>query len=237
MPPNRLDATLVAAYPITPHVKHFLLRVDDHTFDFRPGQHVSVAAEDEGGARVYRPYSPVNQPGTNTIGLAVKQYPDGTGSTWMHEREVGDTISLLPPSGNLHVRDLARDGVFLCTGTGLTPMLSMATQYLAEGQGHATLLFGERTQDDLMFREVLDLYAASHANVTVDYVLSEEDWSGPTGYVQDYLPESIDDVSTPHFYICGVPEMVVETQAVLRELGAPDDHVFTEGWEEGAVEE
>jgi hypothetical protein len=31
--------------------------------------------------------------------------------------------------------------------------------------------------------------------------------------------------------------MVVETKAVLRDLGASDERIFTEGWEDGAVDE
>lgn len=232
-----LDATLVSVHPVTPRVKQFLLRVEGHTFDFTPGQHVSVAFEEEDGRRRYRPYSPVSQPGTDTLALAVKHYPQGACSTWMHAREIGDTISLTSPSGNLGLRALDRDAVFLATGTGLTPMLSMATQYLRNGEGDATLLFGERTQEDVMFRETLDLYSANHSNFTVGYVLSDEDWPGPTGYVQDHLSEYVDDMHTPHFYVCGVPEMVVDTNTLLRDLGTPEDHIFAEGWEDGAVED
>jgi ferredoxin-NADP reductase len=218
-------------------VKQFLLRAEGHTFDFTPGQHVSVAFETEDGKQRYRPYSPVSQPGTDTIALAVKRYPEGACSTWLHEQEVGETISITAPSGNLGLQSLDRDVFFLSTGTGITPMISMATQYLRKGGGEATFLFGERTQDDLMFRETLDLYAASHSNFTVEYVLSDEDWQGPTGYVQHNLRDRIDDASTSHFYICGVPEMVVETKGFLFDLGTPEDHIFTEGWEEGAIAE
>lgn len=237
MPLDTLDATLVSVHPVTPRVKQFLLRVEGHPFDFTPGQHVSVAVGGGEEGPEYRPYSPVSQPGTDTIALAVKRYPEGTGSVWMHERTVGDSISFTPPSGNLGLRALDRDVVFLATGTGLTPMLSMVTKYLMEGEGHATLLFGERTEADLMYRETLDLYAASHPNFTVRYVLSEEDWSGPTGYVQEHLAAFLDDPDAPHVYVCGVPEMVVETKGVLFDLGVPDDHLFTEGWEEGAIAE
>jgi NAD(P)H-flavin reductase len=71
----------------------------------------------------------------------------------------------------------------------------------------------------------------------VGYVLSDEDWQGPTGYVQHNLRSHVDDASTSHFYICGVPEMVVETKGLLFDLGTPEKHIFTEGWEEGAITE
>lgn len=237
MPLDSLNATLLSSYAVTPRVKQFVLRVDGHTFDFTPGQHVTVTAHPEDDKRVHRPYSPLNQPGTDTLVLAVKRYADGAGSVWMHERDPGDPIAITPPSGNLEIDDLGRDAVFLATGTGLTPMFSMVTQYLQEGTGRATLLFGERTQEDLMFRQTLDLFAASYENFSVEYVLSEEDWDGPTGYVQDHLPDVLHDFSTPHFYLCGVPDMVVETKGVLLQSGADDDQIFSEGWEEGAVAE
>lgn len=237
MPLDTIDTTLVSSYPVTPRVKQFVLRAKGHTFDFNPGQHVSIVAEPSGDDRVHRPYSPTNQPGTDTIVLAVKRYPEGAGSGWMHDRTPGDSITITPPTGNLQVHDLDRDAVFLATGTGLTPLFSMALQYLQKGTGSATLVFGERTEEDLMFRQTLDVLAASQGRFSVEYVLSDEDWSGHTGYVQDHLSSIIGDIGTPHFYICGVPEMVVQTKAVLRDAGAPDDHVFSEGWEEGAVEE
>jgi len=237
MPPDPLDTTLVSVHSITPRVKQFLLRAAGHTFDFAPGQHVSVAFEGADGRQRYRPYSPVNQPGTDTLVLAVKRYPEGVCSTWLHDQTVGASIPVTSPSGTLRLRDPGRDAVFVATGTGLTPLLAMATQHLREGDGHTTLLLGERTQDDLLYRETLDLLSASHASFSVEYVLSGEAWDGRAGYVQDHLPDLVDDASAPHFYVCGVPEMVVATKGLLFDLGAPEDHVFTEGWEEGAIAE
>ena len=228
-----LDATVAATTPVTPRVRQLLLRVEGHTFDHTPGQHVSVRLETEDGP-IYRPYSPVSGPGTDTLALAVKEYDGGTCSVWLHELEVGDEVPILPPSGNLHLRALDRDVAFIATGTGLTPMLAMLDPYLREGTGQARLLFGERTQADLMYRPMLDRLAATHPRFDVHYTLSAEDWAGPTGYVQDHL-SLLDDLDRPQAYLCGVPEMVVETKSALREAGVSSDHMFSEGWEDGAV--
>ncbi len=232
-----LNAVVSATYPLTPRVQKLLLRVDDHTFAHQPGQHVSVRLESKGDGPTYRPYSPVNLPGTDTLALAVKRYDGGTCSVWLHEREVGDPVSITSPSGNLHLQEPERDVAFLATGTGLTPMVAMLSQYLEEGTGRAVLLFGERTPEDLMYREMFDHLATSHANLTVNYVLSEppSDWSGPTGYVQDHLDPTLAGLDQPHVYACGVPEMVVDTTATLQHHGISEDDLFTEGWEEGAV--
>ena len=229
-----LDATVTATSPVTPRVRQLLLRVEGHTFDHDPGQHVSVRYEPDDEGPIYRPYSPVSGPGTDTLALAVKRYDDGTCSVWLHEREVGDAVPLMPPSGNLHLRALDRDVAFIATGTGLTPMLAMLDPYLRDGSGQARLLFGERTQADLMYRPLLDRLAASHPRFEAHYVLSGEDWAGPTGYVQDHLAR-LDALEAPQVYLCGVPEMVVETRSALRATGVPSEDLFSEGWEDGAV--
>jgi ferredoxin-NADP reductase len=234
-----LDTTLAATYSLTPRVKQLLLRVEGHTFSHARGQHVSVRVETDDGRPVYRPYSPVSGPGTDTLVLAVKRYDDGTCSVWLHEREVGDVVPITDPSGNLRLHSPDRDVAFLATGTGLTPMLAMLPQYLDEGTGRAVLLFGERSEQDLMYRAALDGLAASHARLSVEYVLSDppSGWTGPSGYVQDHLGPALADLDHPHVYACGVPEMVVETTAALREEGIPEDDIFSEGWEEGAVDD
>lgn len=231
-----LDATVAATYSLTPRVQQLLLRVEGHVFDHQPGQHVSVRYEDGDEGPLYRPYSPVNGPGTDTLVLAVKRYDKGTCSVWLHEQTVGALIPLLPPSGNLHLESLDRDVAFVATGTGLTPMLAMLGAYLQTGSGRARLLFGERTQADLMYRPTLDRWAADHPRFDVQYVLSGEDWAGPAGYVQDHL-SLLDDLDAPQAYVCGVPQMVVDVRAALEQRGVPADRVFSEGWEEGAVSE
>jgi len=229
-----LDTTVAATYPLTPRVQQLVLRAEDHTFEHRPGQHVSVRYEPEDAGPIYRPYSPVSGPGTDRLILAVKRYEGGTCSVWLHERSVGDRVPLVGPSGNLYLRSTERDAAFIATGTGLTPMLALLGPYLRDDRGTARLLFGERTQTDLLYRPTLDRLAANHPGFEVTYVLSGESWDGPTGYVQDHL-SVLASLEAPQVYLCGVPDMVVDTRAALREQGVPAERLYSEGWEEGAV--
>lgn len=246
---DTLDTTLVSRQMLTPDTAQLVLHAPDHTFDFSPGQHVGVAYESDDGL-VHRSYSPVSLPETDTLALMVTRYDDGTCSVWLHEREVGDTVSLTDPSGNLSLQDPARDAVFLATGTGLTPMLSMLQQYLDVGSGDVTLVYGERTLDDVPYRDMLDLLAASHESLSVTYSLSDADAEleradekGTTrirrGYVQSQLDGLLDagTIESAHVYVCGVPEMVVQTEDTLTtDLGIDEGRIFREGWEAGAVD-
>lgn len=249
---DTLDTTLISRQMLTPDTAQFVLHAPGHTFDFAPGQHVGVAYESD-DKLVHRSYSPVSLPGTDTLALMVTRYDDGTCSVWLHERDIGETVSLTDPSGNLSLQDPDQDAVFLATGTGLTPMLAMLQQYLDVGRGHATLVYGERTLDDIPYRDMLDLWAASEESLSVTYALSDADaepyadMSGENGnarirhgYVQTHLGDVLDSdaIANAHVYVCGVPEMVVQTEETLTaDLAIDEDRVFTEGWEAGAVKE
>jgi ferredoxin-NADP reductase len=251
---DTLDTTLISRQMLTPDTAQLVLRAPGHTFDFEPGQHVGVAYDGDDGL-VHRSYSPVSLPGTDTLTLMVTRYDDGTCSVWLHEREIGETVQLTDPSGNLSLRDTERDVVFLATGTGLTPMMAMLQDYRQSGVGHSTLVYGERSIKDIPYRGTLNLWAAgtdrldvtyalSHPNGTPERILPGENGAHGTteirhGYVQTHLSDVLDSetLEEAHFYVCGVPQMVVDTEEVLTsDLGVDDDRVFSEGWEAGAVD-
>ena len=237
------EATITSIHQMTPEVKQFVVRADEE-FEYEPGQHTTVQfdpeeagidAEEDGD--VVRPYTATNLPGTNAITLAIKRYDEGTASVYMHERDTDDTITLGDLSGNLTLRNTDEDVVFVSTGTGITPIIPMLRQYVKEGTGEIHFFYGEKTQENIMYRETIDALDAQNENLSVVYSLSDEDWDGPTGHVQEHIEEYIEDLDDRRYYTCGVPQMVVDTKERLDELGVPDDHVVSEGWEDGAVED
>lgn len=230
-------ATFTSIHQMTPTVKQFQLELEDTEWDFKPGQHTVIHFEGEDGEDVARPYTPTNLPGQSTFTLAIKRYDEGTASVYMHDREQGDTIEVDEPHGNLYLRDLDEDVVFIATGTGITPMIAMLRQYLEEGTGDAYFFFGEKTQEHLMYRETLDLLEAEHDNLTIVYSLSDESWSGREGFIQTHLDDVLETMDDKHYYISGVPAMVVETEDLLEEKGVPEDQVFSEGWESDVVDD
>ena len=108
-------------------------------------------------------------------------------------------------------------------------MMAMVKQYLRDGSGNATFLYGEKTQEDVMYRETLDQLEAEYENLTVVYSLSDEDWSGRTGHVQAHIGDVVPDPEATDFYCCGVPGMVVETTEKLADIGVPDERWGTVG--------
>ncbi|WP_435157121.1 ferredoxin--NADP reductase [Haladaptatus sp. DFWS20] len=229
------EVEITSIHRMTPQVKQFVL-VADHEFDFQPGQHTHLHFEQDGD-EVVRPYTATTRPGTNSIVLAIKRYDDGTASVYMHDREPGDTIEIEDLDGNLYLRNTDSDVAFVSTGTGITPMIAMVKQYLREGEGKVTFLYGEKSQENIMFRETLDQFESAHENLTVAYSLSEEEWAGRTGHVQEHIEEVVSSTMETDFYVCGVPGMVVETKEKLASIGVPEEQVYSEGWEDDEVSE
>lgn len=83
-----------------------------------------------------------------------------------------------------------------------------------------------------MYRETLGQFEAEHENPTVAYSLSEEEWTGATGHVQEHLSDFVPNPESTDFYVCGVPGMVVETKVKLADLDVADECIYSEIWEE-----
>ncbi|MFB6204042.1 MAG: ferredoxin--NADP reductase [Candidatus Nanohaloarchaea archaeon] len=227
-------ATLESWRKITPEVKQFLLRLENDEWDFKPGQHTHIRF-DKDGEEVVRPYTPTNLPGEDRFTLAIKRYEDGNASVWMHDREIGDEVEVEEPEGNLYIRDYDRDAVFISTGTGATPMFVMLKDYLENGSGKAWYFHGEKTREHLLFQETLDQLEAEHPELEVVYSLSDESWSGREGHIQEHLPEVLDSFDDRIFYVCGVPQAVVDAEELLKDRGVEEERIVTEGWEEDAT--
>ena len=232
------EATVVDTYQITPRTKGFRLRVPGHEFDYEPGQHTTIRFE-SGDDQVVRPYTPTNLPGSDELALTIKRYDDGLASSYMHGKRPGDAVRIGPIEGSLSLADPGRDVAFLASGTGLTPMMAMLRQYLREGTGRAHVVLGEKREETIIHRETLNELAANNPNLTVTFVLSDPnwEWTGRIGFAQEHLEELFDAFDERDFYVCGVPQMVVQTEQRLEELGAPEQRIHSEGWEDSVVSE
>jgi cytochrome-b5 reductase len=199
------------------------------------------------GETVTRPYTPISTNAQKgSFDLLIKHYPDGKMSSHMCETiQVGETVAFSHIDKNVKIQapfPFKHIGM-LVGGTGITPMIQALHAILGgEPDCKVTMLYGSKTSDDILGKELLDQWVNKYPNLNVIYVLSEEpkdsDWSGERGFVskeliQKHFPAaSEDDI---HVFICGPPPMYSalsgprdESQVggVLGELGYKQDQVF-----------
>lgn len=148
---------------------------------------------------------------------------------------MGDRVWLSPKmSGDFTMDNIPEDKniIFIGTGTGVAPFMSMLKTYLRPGvKRKFALLNGVRQSQDLGFRSEIYSYQAMYDNFKYFPIISRErddpvPWKGPIGHVQKIWQEGkITDKwglkPTPensHIFLCGHPQMIKEmTEILVRE--------------------
>ena len=210
------------------------------TFAFRPGQHLTlrrVIGEED----LRRTYSVCSSAAGGPLRVAVKRLEGGAFSTWATgELRAGDELEVLPPAGRfgpvLDPSRALRYGL-VAAGSGITPVLSIAASVLdVEPASEVVLLYGNRTQRDVMFLEELaDLKDRWGARLQVVHVLSREEQGSELlsgrldrERLQRLLNSLVPVDSVDEWYLCGPFGMVTEGREVLLEAGADPSRVHVE---------
>ena len=125
-----------------------------------------------------------------------------------------------------------KDIVFVATGTGLAPYLSMLrSRYEFDGGHRTVVVHGSRVSYDLGYRSELDGLAARFDNFhylpIIDQPEHDPGWTGETGYVTRFFEDgtvaenmgrAVDPENTVVF-LCGNPLMVESMLTYLDNLG------------------
>ncbi|HET8616387.1 MAG TPA: 2Fe-2S iron-sulfur cluster-binding protein, partial [Actinomycetales bacterium] len=206
------------------------------TFDFAAGQSLTLRRFVDGREerRTYSICAPVGQ----RPRIGVREVPDGLFSSWLvHRLRPGDEVEVQPPSGTFRA-DPAGGGRHLCiaAGSGITPMLSIASSLLANPESEVTLLYGNRTTGSVMFAEELaDLKDRHGPRFDLVHVLSREPrdvelFSGrlDAERLRRILTALVPLAEVDHVWLCGPFAMIGEARTLLGELGVDGSRVHFE---------
>jgi ring-1,2-phenylacetyl-CoA epoxidase subunit PaaE len=221
------------AAAVTFHVPEHLREA----FAFEAGQSLTLRRSIDGQEhrRTYSICAPVGAPPR----VGVREIPDGLFSSWLvREVRPGDEVEVQTPTGSF-LADPAAGGRHLCiaAGSGITPMLSIASTVLAGHPGaEVTLLYGNRTSGSVMFTEELgDLKNRHGRRFHLSHVLSREPrdaelFSGrlDADRLRRLLSVLVPVGAMDHVWLCGPFAMINDARAVLAELGVPEERVHFE---------
>lgn len=148
----------------------------------------------------------------------------------------GDRAVIQGPYGRFSYTLCAPDEryLFIAGGIGITPLMSMLRHMRDTGlDAEVLLIYGNRTEDDVVFREELEQIAAGEApRLRVVHVLSEETagWEGETGYIdRDLLARVVgEDLSGHSIFLCGPDAMMNALTPQLIAMGARPERLYTE---------
>ena len=131
--------------------------LDGDHFDYRPGQFLTVRVPTERPGGAARCYSLCSSPvRDDLLKVTVKRTRDGYASNWLCDNVVaGSDLEVLPPAGTFVPRDLDGDVLLVAGGSGITPVLSILKTVLHAGRGRVTLLYANRDESSVIFRDEL----------------------------------------------------------------------------------
>jgi NAD(P)H-flavin reductase len=126
----------------------------------------------------------------------------------------GEEILIRGAFGKFLLDENAPEYVFLATGTGIAPLISMIRTLLSKNKtAPITLYFGFRYPFQFMYAEEILALQKSHPNFKCIVIASRPDssWAHAKGHIQDVLKDfSSPQIGQTKVYICGKPEIAEE---------------------------
>lgn len=195
------------------------------SFDFKPGQFVTLDLPiHESRNKRWRSYSIASMPdGGNVIELLIVHVEGGAASKYIFDEiKTGSSLTLRGPQGIFVLPEHAGKELYLiCTGTGIAPFRSMLHYIRQHNITHPSinLLFGTRTQSDLLYYDEMKSLESSITGFSYHPVLSRENWNGHTGYVHNVYESLVQQRQPASFMLCGWREMVDEARERILKMG------------------
>ena len=261
---ERYNATLVRREDAHESLATFWVKLDGEPTPFESGQYMTIGVftEAAGGPStgiggvvlppriVQRPYSVASDPGvagTEGYEMYVRLVEGGTFTPLLWQLHVGHRMRMIGPKGKFTLEpDDDRIHVFISSGTGNAPFVSMMRRLLREGTPRrAVFLNGVSYERDLGYRELLEGWERSGEYPvtfvpTVSRPSAPENagWTGRTGRVEAIVGPVFEDLGlTPDnaiAYLCGNPDMILAAEQTLLDRGFPEAQVKKElDWPKG----
>ena len=236
MAPRFHELTLADVRPETVDAVALSFEISEDMKDnyaFTPGQYLTLRAEIN-GEDVRRSYSICSPVGSETLDVGVKRIEGGRFSDHAQRLKPGDKVQVMTPQGRFTAPiGGAHDYLLLAAGSGVTPMISIATSVLeGEPDSTVTMCYANRTTDSVMFREALDdLKDRYMTRFRLTHVMDEEaqDVELFNGRLDAEKLETLATRGLIHppsyhaIYICGPQPMIEAASEAMKALGADED--------------
>jgi ferredoxin-NADP reductase len=196
------------------------------------------------GQMVQRPYSVASPPfsaGTDGYEFYVRLVEGGQFTTLLWRMQVGQKMRMIGPKGKFMLQpDDDRTHVFISSGTGNAPFVSMMKQMLNDGSPRpAVFLNGVSYAHEIGYRDLMEGWQRD-GGYPVTYIPTvsrandpaNAEWTGRTGRVETILEPVLGELGlTPAnsvAYICGNPDMITTAEEKLLARGYAEDQVHKE---------
>lgn len=214
-------------------------------FKFVPGQYATLGVE-HAGRRIERPYSIVSAPWEDEIEFFCELVPEGALTPHLHALQPGDPLLMRKVAKgrfSLETQNGRKNHLLISTVTGVAPFVSyvraLSKDYKEgrfDGSHKLYLLNGASRPWEFGYKDELSAFDKElpwfKYVPTVSRPWDHEDWPGEIGRADDILRKYADhwelDASNTVAYLCGHPEMIEHSKAILKRRGFTDKGAIKE---------
>lgn len=154
----------------------------------------------------------------------------GSVTSAMRKLKKGHFLGVRGPYGGSWPLGEAEGGdvVIVAGGIGLAPLRPLIYQVVANRKlfGRVALLYGARTESDLLYRKELEQWKGrfdTDVLITVDR--ATQNWRGNVGVVPSLIPHASFDPYHAYTFLCGPEIMMMYTAEALLDRGVTADRI------------
>ena len=201
------------------------------TLSYKPGQFMFVTIKAD-GKELSKHFSMSSSPTEKGHIEFTKKLTESEFSTALKALKKGDWARIDAPYGKFTFEGEHEKIGLLGGGIGITPLRSMC-RYCTDKRLNTkiTLLYGNRSESDIAFREELETMQKQNENLKVVFILNEPSggWKGATGVINaEMMKKEIPEYKETVFYTCGPPAMVEAMEKLIENLGLPREQLNRE---------
>jgi ferredoxin-NADP reductase len=188
------------------------------SFEFKAGQTIRFIRE-----TMVKYYSLLSTPDDPTLTLCVFYVPRGSFSPVLADAAIGSRYNVTGPHGYFTFNRSERLPVFIATGTGVAPFVSMGRS----GVTDFTLLHEVELAQDLYYQNLFRKIASNYYPCLLKPSVADPSPPGTfRGNAADFIRRNLPS-ATYDFYLCGEREMTREVTLLVDEQ-FPGSNVFKE---------
>jgi glycine betaine catabolism B len=202
--------------------------------DFLPGQAARLIFDEQvrGNQELNKYLSFSSSPDREYVEFT-KRISQSRFSQALQNLKVGEEILLNAPVGNCVFKDDYGHIGFLIGGIGITPVISIVEYIMDRKLGtDVLLLYSNRTDDDIAFKDILDRWQGLNKKIKVSYIVTDcqpRDASCIRGSIdKDMVAGKVYELSKRVFFIFGPPRMVEAMDSLCLGLGCSQENIKTE---------
>jgi ferredoxin-NADP reductase len=247
-PDAGLNATLTTRIDLTEAVARFTLRPDAGALPFEPGQYFALGLLID-GRLVQRPYSTASAAGSGRdLEFLVRLVRGGTFTPRLWALPIGARLRIGRAKGLFKLRPGdPRTHLFIATGTGIAPLVSMVKALVAQealppgthdGAPRGVVVHGVARVAELAYRDLLEEIAGGSTRICYSPLISRPahpdnaGWTGLTGRIDARLDELCDAYGLAPAqsvaYLCGNPAVIAAIERILAARGFAQDAIVSE---------